>query len=68
MSLNSHSLKALNELTPLSIDAYAAPMVPLSVYKNGPLFWPSLGPETFGGSFEDNGRSDLKREYDARRG
>ena len=33
-------------LTPRSTAAYVAPMVPLIVYKNGPLFWPSLGPAT----------------------
>lgn len=33
-------------LTPLSIDRYAAPIVPLSVYKNGPLLFPSFGPLT----------------------
>jgi len=34
------------EHTPRSTETYAAPIVPDKVYKNGPLFCPSFGPET----------------------
>lgn len=33
-------------LTPRYVEMYVAPIVPLSVYKNGPALPPSLGPAT----------------------
>ena len=39
-------IEQTKELTPRSMERYAAPIVPERVYKNGPLLFPSLGPDT----------------------